>query len=735
MSTTNNVYNQLQRHLAMSKPQAEAAEQKIKDDKDDDIVKDYFSQKDKDENVIVTFTNDSLPLLKDIYKNSFPGTQLKGAPPPPIDNYFTVQKNLICAAIQHILHPKDLSKFNCCSTTCQEYPPEKKIQKWLTCDNYCYEQLTVNINHETRTTAFYLHLLVNSIIYIPKPEQPKKLELKLEVRAGYEITGVFDEDKVFIDIPNIKTDMTAGNSKSRLIMGFGPSASGKTFMTEEVIKLFLKIDTHFPNQFITIDGGKIREVSKIYRMIVEEISKFALGIKNLMRAGSVMRWIGQKVGYYEDDDLFLTGEIKRIFTNFLRIKCSKESECTWTMSLYVPDTFGSCNIYRLGINSCLKKIKDYEFITQDKEWIGLNIWQHRTHEECDKTLLYKCVGTTASGKAREKTEGKPYSSEAWGISKRNGYAMINRAPGYRLDIHNSGIRNRKSIITDLTPGSIFKNVGSNVNPVGSNVNPVGSNVNPVGSNVNPVGSNVNPDAFIDTKLFHYCRDEGCLETLDQYHKKSAKIVPSQQPPINLSSMIRHFEQLKRYLQEPQTNYFRHVNKIVIAYLKINSELNIYISQPVQKYVQQNIQNDVQKYVPQNVQKYVPQNIQNDVKFILRQINKQNPLQDPISGKDLTPEQINKITIASYNVLMYILTNILMLLHNNQYRQINDIIKLLVTSLSNKRYWIPTQVTTPLPQSIRINDLIVLIDYIITHVKEKNNMKGGFIIYRFNNLNL
>ena len=43
-----------------------------------------------------------------------------------------------------------------------------------------------------------------------------------------------------------------------------------------------------------------------------------------------------------------------------------------------------------------------------------------------------------SGKGRELTEGKKYSSKAYNYSKNHGYQALRKAPGARIDIHNSG---------------------------------------------------------------------------------------------------------------------------------------------------------------------------------------------------------------------------------------------------------------------------------------------------------
>ena len=48
------------------------------------------------------------------------------------------------------------------------------------------------------------------------------------------------------------------------------------------------------------------------------------------------------------------------------------------------------------------------------------------------------LSTTVSGKGRELTEGKKYSSSAYNYSKKHGYQALKKAPGARIDIHNSG---------------------------------------------------------------------------------------------------------------------------------------------------------------------------------------------------------------------------------------------------------------------------------------------------------
>ena len=121
------------------------------------------------------------------------------------------------------------------------------------------------------------------------------------------------------------------------------------------------------------------------------------------------------------------------------------------VSVYVPETLGNPN----PMSDWFKKgVDKYVKITGDNNWIGLYIWQGRTPQEDaawvaefkEKNKDYfenadvniDALSTTVSGKGRELTEGKKYSSKAYNYSKNHGYQALRKAPGARIDIHNSG---------------------------------------------------------------------------------------------------------------------------------------------------------------------------------------------------------------------------------------------------------------------------------------------------------
>ena len=114
---------------------------------------------------------------------------------------------------------------------------------------------------------------------------------------------------------------------------------------------------------------------------------------------------------------------------------------TIKISLYVPETAGSCLQCRVVLNKCECAediVSKYKKITGDKNWIGLFIWQHLNSSDCKFSDDRKCRSTSASGKSRELDEGKKFSPMAYMFSFNGGFATMKRAPGGRIEIHNGG---------------------------------------------------------------------------------------------------------------------------------------------------------------------------------------------------------------------------------------------------------------------------------------------------------
>jgi Cdc6-like AAA superfamily ATPase len=297
---------------------------------------------------------------------------------------------------------------------------QNKRKGWKRCLFRCYRVLRFWINKEMYSTAFMLRVIYHSII-------GTKNNLRFEF-SKKELTGVWNYDKKYISL------VSSENVKNRLIFGFGPSASGKTFLMTTLLKLLQKKISSFPKTFLTIDGGIYREVSVVYQTIVDITKQFHYGISNLaIRTISSIR------------PLFKSSWIKTQIIHFLK------KDKTQKFSLYVPETLSVCS----SKSNCLKIIKKYNSIVNDNDWIGIMIYQHSFQKNCSFLDEYKCEGCYESGKKREVKQGKKYSKMSWNSSYKNGMKMMEKVPQYRFLIHNSGTDKRPSILTDFSKTPLF----------------------------------------------------------------------------------------------------------------------------------------------------------------------------------------------------------------------------------------------------------------------------------------
>ena len=239
-------------------------------------------------------------------------------------------------------------------------------------------------------------------------------------------------------------------------MGFGPSASGKTYWTKKIIELFDNVNNKetFPKSFLSIDGGIAREESIVYQFILNAVNQNLNidGITNLSK---------KRIFHYlwpEKDTLFKSPK-KRMVDYIKTIVDLTEQH----ISLYVPETLGGCfdrgeiwsEAAKIQGNICIDRIlKPFLKITNDKNsWIGLLIYQHKcgnyvnlkennceNKDVCRLPDYLKCKGTTESGKIRELMEGKKYSNKRYETSIKYGLVGVKRAPGRSIVIHNSGGR-------------------------------------------------------------------------------------------------------------------------------------------------------------------------------------------------------------------------------------------------------------------------------------------------------
>ncbi len=348
--------------------------------------------------------------------------------------------------------------------------------EWKKCEGKCYTLITDAVNQEIESTAFMLKLLADSVIrpdgkqhrlkigldesFFTRSDKPggdekAKDDTNKGNKAGCRLlTGRWREDAPFLRLvlPRSKgpKPFLGLRPSGRLVMGFGPSASGKTYWAKTILSLLAQADPLFPEVFFAVDGGLVRESSAVYQFATEmaHCAGFA-GFKNL-HAG-----------------MFVTGDIKHSMEEYLLAESQRSP-----ISLYVPETLGKCEFLVAGvtvplIRHCDEYLKTFLDITRDEQWIGLLIWQHATaadHGKQDmfiKTFpgdMYQCAGCMESGKKREKSEGKPYEGHVYKQSLRNGLKYMGLVPGgYMIEMKNrsmNGSANREAHV-GLAPGGRY----------------------------------------------------------------------------------------------------------------------------------------------------------------------------------------------------------------------------------------------------------------------------------------
>ena len=297
---------------------------------------------------------------------------------------------------------------------------------WVTCKKNCFKTINQYISREIESTAYMLRLIHGSII---KTHGSVKLAF---VYDGAKLNGLWEHDMTHFTLDN--TDV----ADARLVMGFGPSASGKTYWARNILQIFRTVSEDFPKLFLSIDGGLQRELCESYQYVIQAVQNSNIGgLVNLVSAGMSM-----------NKSLFKSSTVKKSLVKYLKTQSP--------ISLYVPITLGGCIK-----NMCKKSYKDFIDITNDANWIGLMIYQHKTGIDCPYLDEYRCVGCTESGKKREMLEGKQYSNTAYKNSISNGHAALKNSQYCRILIHNTGgfkVGNTyaKSIITEYAVDGEYK---------------------------------------------------------------------------------------------------------------------------------------------------------------------------------------------------------------------------------------------------------------------------------------
>lgn len=309
------------------------------------------------------------------------------------------------------------------------YPITKPCSKreWDTCRFSCKDKIMDLINKEIGSTAYMVRSLFGCVLWANKNNNT---QVPMTLSFNGPLTGQWSDD-----MGKIKMELTDKSQNARLIMGFGPSAAGKTYWAETLVNLFSKVEG-FPTTFFSIDGGLYRETSMIYQMIIHTLIRTCtVGFNNL--AGTSLKF----------KTLFNSRGVKDGMMKFLQNYKGK-------ISLYVPETLGSCGWYgadvHLGSEPCLEKYREFIEMTGDQKWIGLHIWQHESGSKCTYPPGQECKGCSESGRSREIMEGKKYSSSAYGHSKYKSDKHMREAQGGQFNIHNAGGRKTGSTFNKTT---------------------------------------------------------------------------------------------------------------------------------------------------------------------------------------------------------------------------------------------------------------------------------------------
>jgi len=337
-----------------------------------------------------------------------------------------------------------------------EYRFEKPCsgRKWTTCNSKIADALKGFISAELESTAFMIRALCMCVMVSDSIKSVDTPPITFTFNGT--LTGNWNDDK-----NNITMAYTVPNGSNRLIMGFGPSASGKTYWAQSIINLFAASNPAFPTTFFSIDGGLYRSASMIYSMIIDCIKKTCIaGFSNLVDG---------------DNSIFRARTVKENVEGYLKLCKSKGLG----ISLYVPESLGTCGWTRL--TPCLPKYQSYIDLSGDKQWIGLLIWQHKMGSACNFSKHQRCVGCEESGTKREIQEGKKYSGGVFAHSTRKGWKHMmgdnnypeylptsyissstsnlgsemqeneKGAPGGKFCIHNTAAKDKQSIIWSYTP--------------------------------------------------------------------------------------------------------------------------------------------------------------------------------------------------------------------------------------------------------------------------------------------
>ena len=111
---------------------------------------------------------------------------------------------------------------------------KKGSKVWIKCSKKCFTLLSKLLDKESELTAFMLKVMSECVIDTTNGKFPLVFTCGPQItRRGKGLTGKWKDDSKHFKLEPL--DNTT--KQRRLIMGFGPSASGKTFWASNIIKL------------------------------------------------------------------------------------------------------------------------------------------------------------------------------------------------------------------------------------------------------------------------------------------------------------------------------------------------------------------------------------------------------------------------------------------------------------------------------------------------------------------
>ena len=282
------------------------------------------------------------------------------------------------------------------------------------------------------------------------------------------------------------------DTKSNNVFVVGPSAAGKTFSWKTLIP---RLPASYPSNYLSIDGGLMRDYSLVYEMVKEIIKKknyispvidtaikkvikttkqFAIknplrrekGLYNIHLENGIVSSVGgskiKVTGESSIDiyDIFQGFKLKNEFNLIIEKSVNNGAK----ISMVIPDTLTGTlkqdtmcklnpkNLLRKSFGECIQEymVDKYNFgRTYSSDYLYPTVflvYQHKNPiSKVPKNI--RCEGTMESGNKRSIGEAKPYSSSAWKMSMDLGLKLFEAEDvkkGIRLIIHNSGSPNRES---------------------------------------------------------------------------------------------------------------------------------------------------------------------------------------------------------------------------------------------------------------------------------------------------